>query len=264
MTNLPRSVSAQKVVDMTYVRRDQEKQIQQMGAGLAAWRMPVAEFDGNSAWLEIARLAWNLAKWLAQLALPDETVRWEWKRFRQAFVYVAAQVLRRGRQITVGPSASHRWHEALVAAHVCLQTWPTVCAGPPDYSNKRAVGGTGRGTPTKRGPQDAVRRPRTAKVVGEGGDRSRRGARPLTVEHRKLSWTPLTPPAGLLLHEPLPAQLGRPAVCWLTWPGLLGLLGGQGGKVGWRQRLLRADHFLLSLILSRGGGGPGRSGLLLC
>jgi hypothetical protein len=33
---------------------DQENVIEQLGSGLAAWRMPVAEFDGNSAWLEIA------------------------------------------------------------------------------------------------------------------------------------------------------------------------------------------------------------------
>ena len=58
----------------------------------ASGTTPVAEFDGNSAWLEIARLTWNLGKWIAQLALPDEVVRWEWKRFRQAYVYVAAQV----------------------------------------------------------------------------------------------------------------------------------------------------------------------------
>jgi len=46
--------------------------IQQLGAGLAAWRMPVAEFDGNCAWLEIARLAWNIGKWIALLVLPEE------------------------------------------------------------------------------------------------------------------------------------------------------------------------------------------------
>ncbi len=79
-----------------------------MGSGLAVWRMPVGEFDGNSAWLEIGRLAWNLGKWIAQLALPAEVVRWEWKRFRQAFVYVAAQGLRRARQIWVRLTASQR------------------------------------------------------------------------------------------------------------------------------------------------------------
>ncbi|HSR96402.1 MAG TPA: hypothetical protein VLM79_04985 [Kofleriaceae bacterium] len=92
MTSLPSSVSTQDAVDLTYERCDQENVIAQLGSGLAAWRMPVAEFDGNSAWLEIeiARLAWNLGKWIALLALPAEVVRWEWKRFRQAFVYAAA------------------------------------------------------------------------------------------------------------------------------------------------------------------------------
>lgn len=121
VTSLPASVSTQDVVDLTYERCDQENVIEQLGSGLAAWRMPVAEFDGNSAWLEIARLAWNLGKWIAQLALPPEVVRWEWKRFRQAFVYVAAQVIRRSRQIVLRVSAAHRWYQLLVAAHQQLQ-----------------------------------------------------------------------------------------------------------------------------------------------
>ncbi len=113
---------AEDVIDETYQRCDQETLIQQLGAGLVAWRMPVAEFDGNSAWLEIARLAWNIAKWIALLALPEETIRWEWKRFRLAFVYVAAQVLRRSRQVTVRMSASHRFHRLFATAHERLQT----------------------------------------------------------------------------------------------------------------------------------------------
>jgi hypothetical protein len=119
VTDLPGSAEA--VIDETYLRCDQEKIIQQLGAGLAAWRMPVAEFDGNSAWLEIARLAWNMAKWIAMLALPAEVTRWQWKRFRQAFVYVAARVLRGSRQVTLRISASHRFHRFFVAAHQRLQ-----------------------------------------------------------------------------------------------------------------------------------------------
>ena len=88
----PDIVVAVEVIDATYQRCDQENVIEQMGSGVALWRMPVAEFDGNSAWLEIGRLAWNLGKWIAQLALPAEVVRWEWKRYRQAFVYLAVEV----------------------------------------------------------------------------------------------------------------------------------------------------------------------------
>lgn len=122
VTNLPESYSTRDVIDETYERCDQENVIEQMKNALVAWRMPVAEFAGNCAWLENARLAWNIGKWIAQLSLEPEVVRWEWKRFRQAFVYLAAQVIKRGRQIWVRFSASHRFTNSLVAAHQKLQT----------------------------------------------------------------------------------------------------------------------------------------------
>ena len=122
VTDLPRSWSTRDVVDETYQRCDQENLVEQMGSGLAMWRMPVAEFDGNCAWIEIARLAWNIGKWIAQLALPDEVVRWEWKRFRAAFVRVPAKVLKLGRQIYVRLADSHRFCQSLIEAHQRLQT----------------------------------------------------------------------------------------------------------------------------------------------
>ncbi len=121
ITNLPKSWTAIDVIDATYQPCDQENLIEQLGSGIAAWRMPVAELAGNSAWLEIARLAWNLGKWVAQLALPTEVVRWEWKRFRHAFVVVPAQVLRRAKQIWIRISGSHRFVEEYLAAHARLQ-----------------------------------------------------------------------------------------------------------------------------------------------
>jgi hypothetical protein len=122
VTNLPTSWSPVEVIDATYQRCDQENVIEQMGSGIALWRMPVAEFEGNSAWLEIGRLAWNLGKWIAQLALPSEVVRWEWKRYRQAFVYLAVEVVHRSRQRWLRFSPAHRFLDQLVHAHVQLQT----------------------------------------------------------------------------------------------------------------------------------------------
>jgi hypothetical protein len=121
LTNLPHSYSAPEVIDLTYQRCDQENVIEQFGAGIAGWRMPVAEFMGNWAWLQIARLAWNLGKWIAQLALPAEVVRWEWKRFRRHFVYIAAKVLKKGRRLIVQLSGSHRYLPQILAAHTRLQ-----------------------------------------------------------------------------------------------------------------------------------------------
>jgi len=122
LTSLPRSYTAGQVVDITYQRCDQENVIEQFGHGIAGWRMPVAEFMGNSAWLQIARLAWNLGKWIAQIALPSEVVRWEWKRFRRHFVYIAAKVLKMGRSLVVRLAGSHRFLPDILTAHARLQT----------------------------------------------------------------------------------------------------------------------------------------------
>jgi DDE family transposase len=62
LTSLPRRHTARQIVDLTYQRCDQENVIAEFGSGIAGWRMPVAQFWGNAAWLEIARLAWNLGK----------------------------------------------------------------------------------------------------------------------------------------------------------------------------------------------------------
>jgi hypothetical protein len=122
LSNLPRSYSPRQIIDLSYQRCDQENVIEQFGTGIAGWRMPVAEFLGNSAWLQIARLAWNLGKWIAQIALPSEVVRWEWKRFRRHFVYIAAKVLKLGRSMVVRLAGSHRFLPDILTAHARLLT----------------------------------------------------------------------------------------------------------------------------------------------
>ena len=121
MTNLPQTTSAQEAMDLTYQRCDQENVIEQLQHGVAGMRMPTGGLESNAAFLTCARLAHNLKAWLAQLALPLETMRWEWKRFRHAFVYVAARVLRKSRQIHVEIAASHRTAKTLLQAHARLQ-----------------------------------------------------------------------------------------------------------------------------------------------
>ncbi len=121
MTNLPPSTSTREVVDLTYQRCDQENVIEQLQHGIAGMRMPTGGLLSNAAFLTCARLAHNLKAWLAQLALPLETMRWEWKRFRHAFVYVAARVLRKSRQIHVQIATSHRTAQTILQAHARLQ-----------------------------------------------------------------------------------------------------------------------------------------------
>lgn len=121
VTNLPSEFSPSDVVDATYHRCDQENIIEQLGNELAMWRMPVREAAGNAAWIEMARLAWNMGKWLGLLALPLEVIRWEWKRFRRSYVYMAAEVLHRSRQVWVRLNPSHRYVLQLMEAQKCLR-----------------------------------------------------------------------------------------------------------------------------------------------
>ena len=122
LTNLSkRTHSAEDVLDLTYCRCDQENVIEQLQNGVAAMRMPTGDFLANAAWLCCARLAHNLKCWMAQIALPAETMRWKWKRFRHAFVYVGATVVHHARQVHVRLAVAHRYHRMLLHAHQRLQ-----------------------------------------------------------------------------------------------------------------------------------------------
>jgi len=122
LSNLPPSVSAEEVMDLTYQRCDQENLIEQLQNGVAGMRMPTGGMLSNAAFGTCARLAHNLKPWLAQLALPPETMRWEWKRFRRAFVYCAARVVHTARQVHVRFADSHRHVQTIMLAHTRLQT----------------------------------------------------------------------------------------------------------------------------------------------
>lgn len=121
ISNLPRSYSAESVTNLTYQRCDQENIIEQLQNGIAGMRMPTGDFLANSAFLNCARLAQNMKSWLAQLVLPQESVRWEWKRFRKAFVYVTARVTLAGRRTLVRFSDATRFSADLQTALVRLQ-----------------------------------------------------------------------------------------------------------------------------------------------
>jgi hypothetical protein len=122
ITNLPRSTSADKVLRETYRRCDQENVIEQLQGGVAAMRMPTGGLLANHAFLLCARLAHNLKAWLAMLALPTEAMRWEWKRFRKAFVYVAARVVLTARSHVLRLAGSHRFADDIMRGIVRLQT----------------------------------------------------------------------------------------------------------------------------------------------
>ena len=100
---------------------DFRKIIEQAKNGIAALRMPTGELLANAAFLMAGQLAWCLRAWLSLLALPKETGRWEWRWFRQAFVYVAARITRGARQAKVYLAGCHRFVDHLIIASQRLQ-----------------------------------------------------------------------------------------------------------------------------------------------
>jgi len=122
ITNLPGSVTTAEVLRLTYQRCDQENIVEQLQSGVAAMRMPTGTLLANAALLACARIAHNFKAWLAMLALPEEVMRWEWKRFRKAFVFLAARVVLNARQTLVRIADSHRFAEMLRIGIKRLQT----------------------------------------------------------------------------------------------------------------------------------------------
>jgi hypothetical protein len=114
--------SVEDVIDLTYQRCDQENVIEQLKNGVSGLGMPTANANANQAFLRCARLASNLKSWLSLLALPPETLRWHWKRFRLAFVYVAVEVIRHARQVTLRILGSSRFHDRFLTGLQKLQT----------------------------------------------------------------------------------------------------------------------------------------------
>lgn len=107
---------APELLRLAYGRCAQENTIKQLKNGLAALRMPTGELVSNGAFMLAAVIAWSLRSWLSLLALPPESLHWEWKRFRHAFVYVACKVVTGARQATARLAAAHRFTPQMLEA----------------------------------------------------------------------------------------------------------------------------------------------------
>ena len=109
------------MVRFAYGRCDQENTIEQLKNGIAAMRMPTGGLLANGAFMLAAELAWNLRAWLSLVALPKETLSWEWKRFRLAFVYLSAKVGRTAGSVVARIATSHRHLPDIIAASKLLR-----------------------------------------------------------------------------------------------------------------------------------------------
>ena len=116
-----RDISAREVVRLANARCDQERVIGQQKRDVKSLRCPLDNMLSNWAYMVIATLAWNLAKWIA-LLLP-ECGRWKDKHaddkkavlamnfgtFVRAFMMVPVQVIRGAGRIKLRLLAWNPW-----------------------------------------------------------------------------------------------------------------------------------------------------------
>jgi hypothetical protein len=86
---------------------------------------PLQSFMANWLWWLAAALAYNVARWVRVLALPEVFHTCRGKRLRTSFFNVAAKVVRTGRRLVLRLPRAYRHAEAFVAALGTLRALPT-------------------------------------------------------------------------------------------------------------------------------------------
>jgi hypothetical protein len=101
-----------------------EEAIRQLKGDFGLCHAPVRNFSGNWVWWHAAALAYNVARWMRVLALPDTFANCRGKRLRLAFLNVAAKVVRHARQIVLRLPRAYAHAEAFIDALERLRKLP--------------------------------------------------------------------------------------------------------------------------------------------
>ncbi|MCP4039625.1 MAG: IS1380 family transposase [bacterium] len=123
-----RDISAREVVRLANTRCDQERIIGQQKSDVRSLRAPLDNLHSNWAYMVMATLAWNLAKWMA-LLLPErgrwrkrhadeknKALRMNFGTFVRAFMLVPAQLVRGARRVTLRLLAWNPWRRVFFRA----------------------------------------------------------------------------------------------------------------------------------------------------
>jgi glutaredoxin-related protein len=125
ITNAPSTCGAADL-DLHHRRRGgaSEEAIRQLKEDFGMNHAPVQNFFGNWVWWLAAALAYNVARWVRVLALPDAFHTCRGKRLRASFLNVPARVVRSGRRLVLRLPASYRHVDAFIAALTRLRALP--------------------------------------------------------------------------------------------------------------------------------------------
>ncbi len=125
ITNAPASIGAVHIDHHHRLRGGTaEEAIRQLKSDFGMSHAPVQSFFGNWIWWLSAALAYNVARWLRVLALPESFATCRGKRLRTSFLNVPAKLVRRGRRLVLRLPAAYRHAEAFIDGLVTLRALP--------------------------------------------------------------------------------------------------------------------------------------------
>ena len=101
-----------------------EEAIRQLKGDFGLCHGPVGNFYGNWLWWHASALAYNVARWLRVLALPEAFANCRGKRLRLCFLNVAAKVVRHARRLVLRLPRAYPHAEAFIAALERLRALP--------------------------------------------------------------------------------------------------------------------------------------------
>lgn len=112
ITDLPEP-NLNKLLRYAHRRSNQENLIEQAKNGVSAFRMPTGQLLANEVWMIMAMLAHNFKSYLCLLALGEDKLGWEWKRFRFSFLYFTARVTKAARQLHLWLDPTHLYNDPI-------------------------------------------------------------------------------------------------------------------------------------------------------
>ena len=126
VTNIPPIFAAAVTVERHHRLRGgaPEEAIRQLVHDFGMNHAPVQNFFGNWVWWLASALAYNVARWLRVLALPEAFRTCRGKRLRTSFLNVAARVVHSGRRLRLRLPRAYRHAEAFLAALATLRALP--------------------------------------------------------------------------------------------------------------------------------------------
>ena len=126
VTNIPALLGSAAQVEHHHRLRGgvPEETIRQLKEDFGLNHAPLENFFGNWTWWQASVLAYNVARWIRAIALPERFATCRGKRLRVCFLNVAAWVVRSGRRLRLRLPRAYAHAKTFIAALARINALP--------------------------------------------------------------------------------------------------------------------------------------------